>query len=490
MPTIAPKIVIVGGGPVGMTVAHALTKAGIDFVLLESRPSIVMAAGASLVMSQIGLRALSQFGVLPAIEKASTPLSICKRFDHLGRTIGDTKLFSYLHEKYSNSMRRVPSSNYCIANTTHSHGCASRVITRRDLMQILFDALPVEASSKLLPNKKVSSLHRTEEGVVVKCTDGTSYEGALVIGADGAYSAVRKHMATMGGQQDAQGQEGNDEDLPYLTTYRCFWMRFPRLPGIAPGDMTESHGPQATTQYFASEDSAVVAVYERLPQPTRRPPRRYSDKDEAAFVARWGHLPLADNPSYRNAEGIRVLTLGEAYAHRIQTGFINLEEGVVADWSRGGRAVLVGDAAHKFTPSTGAGCNNGIVDVVVLVNKLHKILATAAAVGNSSGSVKNNASVVPEDELAAAFREYQEARFDTVTLGCGLSGRATGTASWATPWAKFMDLYVLSVDLVLRYFLRWAAAKTALTPVFDFIEGEDTVVGKYPWVHKIPMPQA
>lgn len=94
-----PKIIVVGGGPVGMTVAHALTRANIDFVLLESRASIVMAAGASLVMSQIGLRALSQFGVLPAIEKVSSPLSICKRFNHQGQTIGDTKLFSYLREK-------------------------------------------------------------------------------------------------------------------------------------------------------------------------------------------------------------------------------------------------------------------------------------------------------------------------------------------------------------------------------------------------------
>ncbi|KAK6857601.1 FAD/NAD(P)-binding domain-containing protein [Apiospora arundinis] len=61
--------------------------------------------------------------------------------------------------------------------------------------------------SKLLPNKKVTSLHKTEDGVVVKCTDGTLYEGTLIIGADSAYSAVRSHMATMDGQQDTQEQQ-------------------------------------------------------------------------------------------------------------------------------------------------------------------------------------------------------------------------------------------------------------------------------------------
>ncbi|KAK8012134.1 hypothetical protein PG989_000394 [Apiospora arundinis] len=464
MTTSAHNIVVVGGGPVGMVVAHALTKAGIDFVLLESRPSIVQPVGASLVLSPIGLRALSQFGVMPAIEKVSAILSICKRFDHQGRTIGDIELFSYLRQ---------------------NHGYASRIISRQNLMQILLDSLPAEAQSKLLLDKKVSGIRKTKDGVVVECTDGTLYEGSLVIGSDGAYSSVRKYMRTMDDEPDAQEpssptaeqEEAEDKELlPYLTTYRCFWMRFPRLPGIMPGDVTEAHGPQATTQYFANEDTAIVAVYERLPQPTRRPPRRYSDADEAALVARWGHLPLHDNHSHTRGA---ILTLAEAYVHATQTGFINLEEGVAADWSRAGRAVLVGDAAHKFTPSTGAGCNNGIIDVVVLVNKLNKIFASAAA--TTSGSV-----AVPKDELATAFREYQDARFNVVTLGCSLSGRATANASWATPWDKLLDLYVLSWNTVVKLFLGWAAKKTVLTPVFDFIAGEDKVVGNYPWVHAMP----
>ncbi|KAK6840981.1 hypothetical protein PG987_001841 [Apiospora arundinis] len=242
-------------------------------------------------------------------------------------------------------------------------------------------------------------------------------------------------------------RRSNNEEPPYLTTYRCFWMRFPRLPGIAPGDMTESHGPRATTQYFPpartrpSLPSMSACRSRRAGHPDATPARTSLPSSLGGATCRWTTSPLPE---------------------------------------RQGR-----DAAHKFTPSTGAGCNNGIVDVVVLVNKLHKIFATADA-GGSSSSVTNNANIIPEDELAAAFREYQEARFDTVTLGCGLSGRATSNASWATPWAKFMDLYVLSVDLVPRLFLRWAAGKTALSPVFDFIESEDAVVGKYPWVHKCP----
>lgn len=95
----APKIIVVGGGPVGMTAVHALTRAGIDFVLLESRPTVVMDAGSNLVLSLTGLRAPSQFGILPALEKCSSPLAKFSRIDHSARDIGDTMFFTYFQQK-------------------------------------------------------------------------------------------------------------------------------------------------------------------------------------------------------------------------------------------------------------------------------------------------------------------------------------------------------------------------------------------------------
>ena len=66
--------------------------------------------------------------------------------------------------------------------------------------------------------------------------------------------------------------------------------------------------------------------------------------DEEAIVKRWDSLPII--PSGK-------LTLGEAYRSRTESGMISLEEGVVDHWSWAGRIALCGDAAHKFTPSTG-----------------------------------------------------------------------------------------------------------------------------------------
>ena len=99
MSAATPRVIVVGGGPVGLTAAHALSRAGIDFVLLESRSAIVLEAGSSLVLTPTGLRALSQLGILPALKELSTPLTKFQRFDHKGRDIGDTMFFTYAEKK-------------------------------------------------------------------------------------------------------------------------------------------------------------------------------------------------------------------------------------------------------------------------------------------------------------------------------------------------------------------------------------------------------
>lgn len=99
MSVATTKVIVVGGGPVGMTAAHALAKAGIDFVLLESRSTIVMDAGSNLVLSSTGLRALGQLGMLSALYSVSSPLAKFSRFDHNGRDIGDTMFFTYFQQK-------------------------------------------------------------------------------------------------------------------------------------------------------------------------------------------------------------------------------------------------------------------------------------------------------------------------------------------------------------------------------------------------------
>jgi 2-polyprenyl-6-methoxyphenol hydroxylase-like FAD-dependent oxidoreductase len=91
------KVIITGGGPVGLTAALALWRAGVDFVVLERAESVVIDSGPDQVLLPVGLRALGQLGLLDALRNVSSHLTTIGRLDHKGRKMGDIHWF--FHEK-------------------------------------------------------------------------------------------------------------------------------------------------------------------------------------------------------------------------------------------------------------------------------------------------------------------------------------------------------------------------------------------------------
>ena len=97
------KVIVVGGGPVGLTAAIALEKAGIDFILLERRTDVVLDAGSNLVLTPEGIRSLTQLGLIDAINAISSPLGKINRVDHDGHNMGDMHWFVLMKERYESS---------------------------------------------------------------------------------------------------------------------------------------------------------------------------------------------------------------------------------------------------------------------------------------------------------------------------------------------------------------------------------------------------
>ena len=69
------RVIIAGGGPTGLLTAHMLSKAGIDFVLLEKRPTCKAEAGASIFIGPSNVRIFDQLGLLPELKRLYHPLS-------------------------------------------------------------------------------------------------------------------------------------------------------------------------------------------------------------------------------------------------------------------------------------------------------------------------------------------------------------------------------------------------------------------------------
>lgn len=68
------KVVIVGGSITGLTLAHCLSRAGIDHIVLEKRMNIAPQEGAFIGLWPNGAKVLQQLGLYQSMEKLTAPV--------------------------------------------------------------------------------------------------------------------------------------------------------------------------------------------------------------------------------------------------------------------------------------------------------------------------------------------------------------------------------------------------------------------------------
>lgn len=330
---------------------------------------------------------------------------------------------------------------------------------RAELVQLFYDGLSAEDQARIHVGKQLASIDNTDDGVLVTCTDGSTYEGSIVLGADGVHSKVRAILREQMLKDSLESEV--DEDRPFPCAYKTLWCSFPRRYEIAPGEHIVTHGNGASLQFLSSSKRSWVFAYEKLEAPTRERVK-YTEADMDAFAAKHGELTIGPR-----------LKLKDVVKHRTAGGLTNLEEGVLRNWSHG-RIVLAGDSCHKFTPNAGAGLNNGIQDIVALTNELHKLRQLR---GPPPSSV----------ELKAAFKRYQDVRAKMVMEDYDLSRHTTRLCAWPNTGYWLFDQYLLPYlpmrDYLIRNYL--VVPKFSQALCFDFIEGEEPFEGKVPWAHPI-----
>lgn len=328
---------------------------------------------------------------------------------------------------------------------------------RAELVRLIYDALSDDDKAKIHLNKKLASIENTEDGVLATCADGSTYEGSIVLGADGAHSKVRAILREQMLKESLDSEA--DEEQPFTSTYKCLWGSFPRRYEMTPGDHLLTHGNGASLQVLNAAKRGWVFVYEKLEAPTKER-IRYTDADLEAFAAKHGEMTIGHK-----------LKLKDVFKTRTAGGLTVLEEGVVRNWSHG-RIVMAGDSCHKFTPNAGFGLNNGIQDVVALTNELHKLHQLR---GPPPSHV----------ELKAAFKRYQDSRAEIAKDDFNLSWHATRLCAWPSTAYWFVDQCIIAnlpwKDALLRKYVY--APRFSKGMCFDFIEGEEPLQGKVPWLY-------
>lgn len=425
-------VVIVGGGPVGLVAAHALDKAGIDYVILEGRGEQEYEPGASLAVWPHNVRLLDQLGLLDEALQTYQPTLWKRNLRRDGSLLSKSNMFEAMQI---------------------NHGHPWMCFHRCKLVNMLRQRLP--DPSKLHFGKKIEALETTKKGVTVTCSDGSTFSGSIVVGADGVHSTVRKLM------NDAVGVV----DEPFVASYRGLYGYSARLPSLAslePATCYETHSDNMTLQLIVGEEMMHFLAYERLPKPTKER-TRYTVEDEETLARSFADVRFNDN-----------VTFGDVWAHKAWSTIANLEEGTVKQWYRG-RAVLVGDAVHKMTPNSGFGMNSGLQCVAQLVNRLRRLLQT-----------KPEPDV---DTLTTVFCEYQAARMGNSAVG--MAGLYTRLVAWDNPVYKLADQYVMPYingDVTSLNLLMSPIVKVGVP--LDFIEEKEFKNGKVRYVTGPPVVEA
>ncbi|KAF5018567.1 hypothetical protein F66182_9441 [Fusarium sp. NRRL 66182] len=432
------KIIIVGGGPVGLTAAHALHRAGIDFELLERRNDYILEEGAGLAIGPQNLRVFHQLGLLDKLLQHGTEILQNKGFTANGRLFKSSWIFKEVSE---------------------NHGSGPVVIHRAHVINTLYDNLADNLKARCHLNKTVSDIKHTEDGTEVICSDGTSFKGDMVLGADGANSKVRRIMRSLALSGDPKA-EWDAEDV-YLCEYRSIWFSVRgRHQDIAPGQLYETQSTNNSVMYMQGRDQGWAFLFERLAEPTTACVK-YTEKDMTELAGRMAEYPITEK-----------FKVKDVFPQRVAAGMGNLQEGVANNWSWG-RIALVGDACHKFTPNAGLGFNNGVQDLVALCNVLREAVA---------GDSKPDTAV-----LSKVFEAYKANRQELLQADATTSANVTRMQAWQTFLFYLMARFIISINPLQVWLLNaFSTPLVRRSLVFDYIASEEPLRGNFEWENKMP----
>jgi salicylate hydroxylase len=166
----ASKIIIVGGGIGGLTAALALLRKGFDVAVYEQSPEL-REVGAGVQMGPNGTRVLHALGLAPALERVQ--FAPARREIRLWNT-GEWWNWFDLG-----------------ATAVERHGTPHLMFHRRDLHDILAEAVRREKADAIHLGRRCTTVTQTNEAAEIHFTDGDVASAAVVIGADGIHSTVR-----------------------------------------------------------------------------------------------------------------------------------------------------------------------------------------------------------------------------------------------------------------------------------------------------------
>jgi 2-polyprenyl-6-methoxyphenol hydroxylase-like FAD-dependent oxidoreductase len=319
-------VLIAGGGVAGSVAALACQQAGIDSTIFEAHPRTAADVGSYFTISPNGLDALDAIGALHLVKQEGLPTRRNILWDARGRRLGATGL-------------GAPLTDGTVAQTLKRAR-----LTRVLLGEAIRRGIPVEFGRRV-----VGTTVSASGGVTATFEDGSRATGDLLVGADGIQSTVRRLIdpTAPAGRYVGLTNFGGVTRGPTLDVEREAWHMI--------------FGRRAFFGYHVAPNGDVV-WFVNWPRPA------FEREERAATSVETWKEQLIDLFVDDAGPAIELIRAGELELAADNT----FDLGHVPVWHRG-PIVIIGDAAHAPSPTSGQGGSMAAEDGVILAKALRDL---------------------------------------------------------------------------------------------------------------------